>query len=88
MTRNWREVVNDPEPLCIKVADVVEFLERRGRPGMASLVRHMGRRDADGFLAAEELRRENAALRAALEKYEPTVKHEPTRYTPPPEASD
>ena len=82
----------DPEPLCITAVDVEEFLERRGRPGMASYVRHLAMRDRQTTLRIDQINQRHhedmQELYERLAKYEPPVQHERTSYTPPPEASD
>lgn len=88
-----RSFEHDPEPLCINAVDVEEFLERRGRPGMASYVRDLAMRDRQTTLRIDLITKRHYAdmqeLYERLAKYEPPAEqHERTRYTPPPEASD
>ncbi len=62
-----------PEPMSFGAEDVATFLENAGRPGFASLVRSIARRDAEATKRHDELIRDYNAL---VRRYEPRPKAE------------
>lgn len=82
---DWRQVVNDPEPLSISADEVAAELERFRRPRMADFVRHLGRKRQDENLREMRLLERIKELEA---KYEPAGPRLIVNHQPPPEASD
>ena len=82
---DWRQVVNDPEPLSISSDQVAAELERIGRPRMADFVRGLGK---SSQLDNQERTRLVSRINELQEKYEPAERRIVVNHQPPPEASD
>ena len=84
-----RHAAYDDEPASFDARDIVQFLERNGRPGFADFVQHLNRRVTASNLEAKQLRDDASSLLERLHKYEPPPPPD-ERFSckPPPEASD
>jgi hypothetical protein len=77
------------EPSSIQWSDVIEFLERVRRPGMAEFCRLMSQEEKRFANARHNWERREAGLLERLQKYEPPTQwQQPPTFTPPSEASD